>query len=320
FAVDDSQPGFHQAGGWPGHPETAAAVVRHGRSGALRRDGELRDAGSDELPAEYIGAAVHGGRTVRLRGNPEQLRRSGECVAVTSETALRPKQKRGSGTPDPTRDNHGLTSLLQEDSGDGGTPKRSFGSVGQPRDSRWRTGRSAHRGSSANRGNDDSGRHRATGDGRGSARVPRAEGGGEAASRSTRGGVADAIHGHFAQRATQTEKRRTAGQRVGRSNGAIHGWNIDDAGSHASGLLCAGHGANGEHRSEPKTGIGTARARDRSDDPSTTQQHLRLAVLAPTGPTVEQYRGHAAATALARVPNPDACVSGCLLQSTERPL
>ena len=70
-AHDDPQPGFHQAGDRPGDPEAAAAVVRHGRSGALRGDGQFRHARSDELPAEYIGAAVHGGRAVRLRGDPQ---------------------------------------------------------------------------------------------------------------------------------------------------------------------------------------------------------------------------------------------------------
>src|ERR1039457_3113376 len=95
-------------------------------------------------------------------------------------------KKRGSGTPDPTRDNHGLTSLFQEDSGDGGKHKRSFAGVGQPRDSRWRAGRSAHGGSTANRGNDDSGRRRATGDGRGSARGSRTERPGEKGKGGTR--------------------------------------------------------------------------------------------------------------------------------------
>jgi hypothetical protein len=94
---DDSQHRVHEARDRSGDPATAAAAVRHGRGGALRGNGQLRHARGDELPAEYAGAAVHGGRAVRLRGDPEQLRRTGECVAASAERRRNKTNRRGAG-------------------------------------------------------------------------------------------------------------------------------------------------------------------------------------------------------------------------------
>ena len=55
-------------------------------------------------------------------------------------------------------------------------------------------------------------------------------------------------------------------------------------------------------------------------DAVTTGQYLRLGRLAAAEPAIDQHRGDAAAAALARVPKPDAGLSGRLLQPIERPL
>ena len=71
---DDAQPGVHEGCDRPGGSPAAAAAAGDGRHRGVCRTGQLRDARGDELPAEHAGAAVHGGRAVRLRRSAELLR------------------------------------------------------------------------------------------------------------------------------------------------------------------------------------------------------------------------------------------------------
>ena len=67
-----------RSGGSP----SAAAAAGDGRDCGVCGAGQLRDAGDDELSAEYAVAAVHGGRAVRMRRAAEQLGRSGEQLDI----------------------------------------------------------------------------------------------------------------------------------------------------------------------------------------------------------------------------------------------
>ena len=106
----------------PGGPPPAAAAAGYGRDRGVRRAGQFRHARGDELPAEYAGAAVHGGRAVRLRRAAQFGGRAGEHVGATErrarsgDAAARCRTMPGSATQKGER--YGLTSVLPEDSGD----------------------------------------------------------------------------------------------------------------------------------------------------------------------------------------------------------
>ncbi len=57
----------------------AAAAWDRGDCG-VRRIGQLRHAGGNELPAGYVGPAVHGGHSVRLRDSAEYVGSAGEYI------------------------------------------------------------------------------------------------------------------------------------------------------------------------------------------------------------------------------------------------
>ena len=83
---------FAQGCDRPGGAAAAAAAAGDGRDRGVRRAGQLRDAGDDELSAEYAGAAVHGGRAVRRGSAAEQLRGAGEQLGTRAASGLKPRR------------------------------------------------------------------------------------------------------------------------------------------------------------------------------------------------------------------------------------
>ena len=80
-----SQPGLYQGRNRLGDPPVAAASGWHGRHRRICRDGQLRDAGGDDLRTQHTGAAVHRRRALRRRGAAEQVRSPGK--QLTGERA-----------------------------------------------------------------------------------------------------------------------------------------------------------------------------------------------------------------------------------------
>ena len=78
---------FTQGCDRPGGSPAAAAAAGYGRDCRVCRTGQLRNARGDELSAEHAGAAIHGGRAVRLRRSAQQLRRAGEQLTSPHWTA-----------------------------------------------------------------------------------------------------------------------------------------------------------------------------------------------------------------------------------------
>ena len=111
-----------------GGSAASAASAGNRRHCRIRRNGQLRNSRGDELSAEYSVPAVHGGRALRLRRSPEQLRRSSEqliqhCCGACAQKSSAPFsssisvefEARDRRTALRERGRYGSTTVLPED-------------------------------------------------------------------------------------------------------------------------------------------------------------------------------------------------------------